>query len=207
MYKPSYFNEESPEKLHNLIRENSFATLISVVKGEPVISHLPFFLKGEDKKTFLLSHMAKANPHWEIFEKNPKVTVIFQGPHAYISPAWYPPSPVNVPTWNYAVVHAQGVVRVLREPSQVWETMGSLISKNESLYGKNWTVDKAGVQSKMTNIVAFEIEVTKLDGKFKLSQQHPQQTREQVAKELLKSPNDHARATGKLMLNGPKDMV
>ena len=61
MYKPSYFNEESPEKLHNLIRENSFATLISVVKGEPVISHLPFFLKGEDKKTFLLSHLRKKN--------------------------------------------------------------------------------------------------------------------------------------------------
>lgn len=199
MYTPTHFKIENQERLHSLIRDNSFATLISVSEGKPIISHLPFYLKEEGETRVLLSHMAIANSHWKVFEKNPEVLVIFQGPHAYISPAWYPPDPGYVPTWNYTAVHAHGSVRILRETDQVWDVMEKLIESNEALYGNNWKVDKTGAGALIKQIVAFEIKVSHLEGKFKLSQHQPEPMREGVAKELLKSSKDAIRDTGKLM--------
>ncbi len=197
MYQPSYFSQQRPEILHELIRQNAFATLISVERGNPIVSHLPFFL--DDTGTSLVSHMAKANPHWELFERTPEVMVVFQGPHAYVSPAWYPPAKTNVPTWNYTAVHVQGVAKLVSDPNRCWQIMTQLVEVNESKYGEGWTADTEGVKFMLGQIKIFEIGSLSFDGKFKLSQQQNLKVREQAARALQKSSSEMARATGYLM--------
>lgn len=200
MYKPRFFNEDRIDTIHGLIREYSFAPLIS--PGESLsISHLPFLLEVKGGKTILLSHMAKANPHWRLFEKDPRVLVVFQGPHAYISPAWYPPDPENVPTWNYSVVHAHGNARIISDDDRAEETMRNLITINEKTYGEGWQPDFRALRSKMPHIVVFEIEATKLDAKFKLSQQQNLSTREGTARKLLEKGDPLIRRVGEMMLD------
>src|SRR3954470_2539732 len=100
MYLPSFFKENDPATLYALMRENPFATLITVADGAPFVGHLPLLVRDGE----ILGHMARANPQWRQF---PEVTAIFHGPHTYVSPTWYT-SEGQVPTWNYAVVHARG---------------------------------------------------------------------------------------------------
>src|SRR4051794_27392492 len=100
MYVPSAFAESDLNKLHDFIERNSFGLLVSLVKGVPFATHLPFLLErnsGPDGS--LVGHMARANPHWQELEAQ-TVLVVFSGPHAYISPTWYEAENV-VPTWNY----------------------------------------------------------------------------------------------------------
>lgn len=199
MYKPSFFNEDDPQKIHQLIDENPFATLISFAGGKPLLSHLPFLRAEKDGKEILYSHMARANTHWMAFGEDPKVRVVFQGPHAYISPGWYPPSPSNVPTWNYTAVHVHGVARVIDELPSAWRVMEKLIESNEEKYGVGWRADKTGVTEKISRIVVFEIEIRQFDAKFKLSQQQDQAVRENVSRELLRSSIQAFRGMGNLM--------
>src|SRR5437764_62337 len=114
MYIPAAFRETRLEVLHALMREHSFATLISQLEGQLFATHLPILLDANRQPYgTLIGHMAKANPHWLAF--NPEAAeslVIFQGPHAYISPGWYVAEQA-VPTWNYEIVHAYGRPRVL----------------------------------------------------------------------------------------------
>src|ERR1044071_9429828 len=115
MYLPSDFKEEDFQKLAAFIHQFSFATLVSGRSGSLQASHLPFlFDEKRGKSGFLRGHMAKANPHWKTIEEE-EVLVIFQGPHAYISPTWYEASE-TVPTWNYATVHAYGYYRSITDP-------------------------------------------------------------------------------------------
>lgn len=200
MYTPTYFKVEQPEKLKKLIQENPFAVLISGIAGKPVISHLPFHWSETEGKVILSSHMARANPHWELFERSPEVTVVFQGPHAYISPAWYPPSPANVPTWNYTAVHAHGRARLLKDREQAWQLMDEMVRNNESKYGKGWVPDKTGAMAKIDHITVFQIDVQRFEGKFKLSQQQNPTVRNSVARELMGSVREADRSTGQLML-------
>src|SRR5512134_468067 len=105
MYIPSLYRIEDRETILAFMRAHNFATLVSA--GEPglVATHLPFVVAGREDRVILLSHMAKANPHWKCFEPGRESLVVFQAPHAYISPTFYD-SRVNVPTWNYAAVRA-----------------------------------------------------------------------------------------------------
>src|SRR6266516_4165261 len=114
MYIPAAFRETRLEVVHSLIREHSFGTLVSQLDGQLFATHLPFLLDaGRGPQGTLLGHMARANPHWECFsEPDLESLVIFQGPHAYVSPSWYL-SDLAVPTWNYTAVHAYGVASIL----------------------------------------------------------------------------------------------
>src|SRR5689334_13439224 len=106
MYTPSAFRIDDPDLIRAIVRGNPFATLVSVVDGEPVATHIPVLLAEENGQDVLVTHMAKANPQWKGFEG--RVLLIFAGPHGYVSPAWYETTP-NVPTWNYVALHAYGV--------------------------------------------------------------------------------------------------
>src|SRR5215469_5681813 len=113
MYIPAAFREQRTEILHAIIRDNSFATLVSQVNSELFATHLPFLLDASrGANGTLRGHMARANPHWQAFSAEAESLVIFQGPHAYISPGWYV-SERAVPTWNYTAVHAYGVASIL----------------------------------------------------------------------------------------------
>lgn len=107
MYVPTSFREDHPEKLHEFIKSYSFGTLFSDTEGGLQASHLPFLLDEKmGTQGVLAGHMAKANSHWQSLSGQ-EVLVVFQGPHVYISPAWYE-EPETVPTWNYVAVHVYG---------------------------------------------------------------------------------------------------
>src|SRR5579864_4086075 len=118
MYIPAHFRETRLNVLHALIREHSFGTLVSHVNGQLFATQLPFLLDPtRGANGTLMAHMARANPHWQQLPRSESLA-IFQGPHAYISPAWYV-SEETVPTWNYSVVHAYGTATLLDDPERI----------------------------------------------------------------------------------------
>lgn len=169
MYIPSAFRVEDPAKLAAFIRQYSFATLITQDAGVPVATHVPMLYdphRGEHGT--LISHMARANPQWQHFASGAEILAIFHGPHSYISPSWYETSPA-VPTWNYAAVHAYGVPTLITDHDRVVSLLADTIAEYETIPGS------ADIPHDMRDklihaLVAFEIPVTRIQGKFKLGQ-------------------------------------
>jgi transcriptional regulator len=182
------------------IRRYSFATLVSAGSGPPVASHLPIlFRPDEGLQGKLAGHVAKANLQWKSFTESQPVLVIFQGPHAYVSPAWYLAQP-SVPTWNYVSVHVAGVARPLADEAAVHQLLEDLVA----LYDQEWsmsTLPKDYVRDMARQIVAFEITITSIEGKFKLSQNRSAEDRVAVRRELEHSDDPLARELATFMLN------
>jgi len=175
MYVPSAFRVEDPARLAAFIQEHSFATLVTFEAGAPFASHLPMLYQPHaGPHGTLVSHMARANPQWQHFALGSEALMIFHGPHSYISPAWYQTEPA-VPTWNYAVVHAYGVPAIFTEPDRIVALLQDTISTYESPLAQPWPGNlPTDFRDKLIQgIVAFEIPVTRLEGKFKLSQNRP----------------------------------
>jgi transcriptional regulator len=169
MYIPPYYKEEDREKLLAFMQAHSFASLVSSHNNNIRATHLPFVIEERGEKTFLVTHMAKANPQWKEFSEH-ELLVIFQGPHAYISPDNYEKKQ-NVPTWNYIAVHAYGKARLLESDEASRAVLEKMISTYEAKFYEQWKqLDENYVNGMLKAIVSFEIEVTKLEGKFKLSQ-------------------------------------
>jgi transcriptional regulator len=169
MYNPKHFRMEDRSQIIEFMRAHSFATLVTIVDDRPFATHLPFVIAVDDTEIRLYAHVARANPQWRSFEVS-EALVIFQGPHAYISPSLYD-SPVNVPTWNYIAVHAGGPARILSDPSESDRALQSLIQSTEPAYVDQWNTLPVTYKSRMLNaIIAFEIQVERLEGKQKLSQ-------------------------------------
>jgi transcriptional regulator len=170
MYVPAHFKVDDPAALKAFMGENSFATLITHSEGNSLASHLPVLCEsGEPLR--LLGHMARANPQWRHFGNNSEVLVIFHGPHAYISPFWYEAREA-VPTWNYAAVHAYGRAKIIEDVSRAREVVENLTRHFEAeraaeLFAQ-WS--EPFVEKMLKGIVAFELELTRLEGKFKLGQ-------------------------------------
>ena len=168
MYTPAAFEENDLALLHSLMRQYSFATLVTVAAGVPIASHLPFLLDivGDGMGT-LRAHLARANPQWQNFCDGAEALVIFQGPHAYISPAGYESLP-NVPTWNYAAVHAYGIPSLLND-----EDTSALLRDSVAFYDPNPDVldmPDEYVRRIQPGVVGFEIPIARLEGKRKMSQ-------------------------------------
>lgn len=175
LYIPSAFREADLPRLHAFMREHAFAIIASHTEGLHV-SHLPLLIDASaGRYGTLLGHFARANPHWQDFERDHRVTCIFRGPHAYISSAWYEKQP-SVPTWNYAVVHATGRPRLISDPMQ----LSALMHRTVMAYDPG-LIDPAApgdlptdfVDALVTHIVGFEIEIDTIEGKFKLGQNRP----------------------------------
>jgi len=182
IYLPDHFHETSIGALHALIESNSFATLISPDGDDPLITHLPLLLDRErGAHGTLVGHFARANPHWQRLQERPAVLAIFHGPHGYVSPAWYGVHP-SVPTWNYAVVHAAGRARLLHDPAALESITRRLVHTFESPRATPWQPDlPAGFQQQMLRaIVGVEIDIERLSGKFKLSQNRTVDDRRRV---------------------------
>src|SRR5262245_59726970 len=128
MYIPTAFRAKDRAALYDLIERHGFGTLVTIVDGSPFATHLPLVL--DRTRDVLLGHVARANPHWHTMNGPSEALVIFQGPHAYVSPSWYTTAPA-VPTWNYAAVHVYGVPRLLDEAGLI-DLLGRLVDQYES---------------------------------------------------------------------------
>ncbi|MDA1097702.1 MAG: FMN-binding negative transcriptional regulator [Proteobacteria bacterium] len=168
MYTPAHFALDDPSQQQALIADNPFAQLITMDgDGLPHASHLPFlFFSGR-----LDGHMAKANPQWQHFQSNRDVLAIFSGPHGYISPSWYKNAP-NVPTWNYTALHVYGRPRLIEDADQKKARQAHLVEVMESGFDVPWRMElpESYEQGMLAGIVTFEIEITRMEGKAKLSQ-------------------------------------
>ncbi len=193
MYIPKHFEIHDPAVLTDLMRQFSFATLVSVHEGAPFATHMPFVVESEQR---LSSHIARANPQWSSFAKQ-EVLVIFQGDHSFISPAWYDKHP-SVPTWNYMSVHAYGKVRIVEDLEAVKQLLHKLVLQYEQQW-KMEELEEKYLHGMMKGIVAFEIEVTRLEGKFKLSQNRSEADQHNVVQALSQSDNPTDRAIANKM--------
>ena len=195
---PRDFAEHDLSRLKSLVRAHNFATLVSADQGEIQVSHLPFMMDGEGKT--LRAHMARANPQWRTFSPEREVLVIFHGPHHYVSPAWYASHP-SVPTWNYAVVHALGRPTLIQDRERLAVLVRELVMHQEAAASHPWRMDlPADYQDKMlSGIVGFDIEITRLEGKFKLSQNRPASDQPLVIEALQRLGGDDALGIAALM--------
>jgi len=185
MYVPKHFATDDRKAIAELIRNFGFATLITVTDGVPFATHCPLLYDTDaGPHGTLLGHIARANPQWYHFAGGGEVLAIFQGPHAYVSPSWYGQHP-SVPTWNYIAVHAYGAARVIEGPV-VRDILARLVATYEAK-DSDWSM-AALPEGYMTGmergIVAFEIPVTRLEAKTKLSQNRGMEDRKRVIARL-----------------------
>ncbi len=182
-YIPQHFRVDDPDTLLAFMQAQGFVDLVSTLDGQLQVSHVPVLTeRGRDGTFRLTGHVARANPHWEMLERATDVVAIFWGPHAYVSPGWYEAQP-SVPTWNYAVVHAHGPVRLMDEAG-LHEVVHELSAKYEGSRAKPWKLgDQPApfVHSMLQHIVGFEMTVQRLEGKFKLSQNRPSEVDRVIA--------------------------
>lgn len=203
MYVPRHFAEGDPEILHGFIRAHSFGLLVTAQDGVPFATHLPFMLDADrGSNGTLVAHMARANPQWKSFDGTAEVLVVFSGPHAYVSPSWYDPAVDAVPTWNYAAVHAYGTPVVDDDPAAVRELLARLVAESEAGFAEPWRLESQAdgyLDSMQKGIVAFDIPITRLEGKFKLNQNHGQANRAGAVAGLRDSDDPGAQAIAELM--------
>ena len=171
MYIPEAFREARTEVLHDLIRQHSFATLVSQTERGLVATHLPLLLDpARGQLGTLRGHVARANDHWRALAEAGEHLVVFQGPHAYVSPAWYQ-TPMAVPTWNYVAVHAYGRATLVDDGPTLREILDQTVALFESQLAYQWRPPEGDfIPTLMRNVVGFELELSRLEGKLKLSQ-------------------------------------
>jgi transcriptional regulator len=198
MYRPTTFQEDNIDKLVAFMRANSFATLVSIVDGVPCASHIPFVIAMSENVVKLFGHLAKQNPQWQAFATAESLA-IFTGAHAYISPSLYEKRE-SVPTWNYIAVHAYGVPKIITfndSPELMDKMINEMIDTYEASYKSHWhDLSNRFREGMMNGIVGFEITVTRLEGKYKLSQNRSQVDQINVSNHLLQSSDPAARAIG-----------
>ncbi len=186
MYIPTSFNVTDQTTLHDFMRANSFATVITAQNGKPFASHLPLFLESSfGSHGTLIGHMARANPQWQEMQAGAEVLVTFNGPHAYVSPSWYEAKAMVVPTWNYMAVHAYGKARILSQ-EELEHALHKLVDSYEGAYEQPWRLEMTQeMREKMLGaIVGFEIMLSSIEGKFKLSQNRSTEDRKRVMTQL-----------------------
>jgi transcriptional regulator len=190
MYIPAHFSEDDLAVLHTLMRDYSFANLVSVGEDSvPFATPLPFVLEADPPSYGTLhAHMALGNPQWRTFQPEREVLVIFQGPHAYITPSWYEEA-LSVPTWNYATVHAYGYPHITTDHDELYALLKKLVTIHEASFATPWPFDLPTdyVDQRMRGVVGFSLEITRLEGKFKMSQNRNQNERIRVSAELSAS--------------------
>jgi transcriptional regulator len=172
MYVPAHFGEDRVEVLHEAVRAIGFATLVTQGTNGMEANHLPMLLEDGT----LSGHFARANPAWKTLKPEAEALAIFLGPHAYVSPNWYPSKVETgkaVPTWNYITVHAHGRLSLRDDPVWLLAHVGRLSAAHEAGHPAPWSPDDAPadyINGLLRAIVGFELSITKLEGKWKLSQ-------------------------------------
>jgi transcriptional regulator len=199
VYVPAAFAVTDTAKLHEFMRHHSFAVLTSLGEGGLVASHLPLLLETDaGPHGHLLGHMARANPQWR--DVRGETMAVFSGPHAYVSPSWYEEGG-TVPTWNYVAVHAYGTFHIVEDRDGLLDILRRSVLAYERPRPEPWPFDESEphVERMLRAIVGFRIEITRLEGKWKLSQNHTEERRERVIRALSGHSDEDSRAIADLM--------
>ena len=214
MYIPEHFRVHDHADAIAFMQANPFAILISSTpvsstpassKDEgandegPFATHLPIFVQPTDDHLILRGHVAKANPHWRYLEQNPNCLTIFHGPHAYVSASNYM-TRENVPTWNYGAVHVYGSARTFAAPEELQGVLHQLIGTFEPAYAEQWASLSESYRDRMlSHIVGIEIAVTRVEAKFKLSQNRTKEEQTNVIASLEKAEDTTVSGVSRLM--------
>jgi transcriptional regulator len=199
VYIPEYHRIEDRAVTLAFIKANPFAILISNTADGPFATHLPILAQEVNGHLQLRGHMAKANPHWKSINENEESLVIFHGAHAYISPSLYE-TRESVPTWNYAAVHAYGKGTVITDEARLNHLLQELIAHFDSQYAEQWPSLSGQYRGRMVqHIVGFELATTRVETKFKLSQNRTRADQEAVIQSLAASSDSAAAAVATLM--------
>ncbi|ARV20286.1 Protease synthase and sporulation protein PAI 2 [Curvibacter sp. AEP1-3] len=206
MYQPSHFIETRPEVLHALVQSHPLATLVTLSAKGLDANHIPLVLRVEaDGRATLVGHVARANPVWKDTDLSVPVLAIFQGPQHYISPGWYATKAEHgkvVPTWNYAVVHAKGMLTVHDDAAWIRSQMQQITTQQEAPMAQPWAVDDAPrdyTDKMISAVVGIEIVVDEWVGKWKVSQNQPPANQTTVREGLEHQATDAARTMAGLI--------
>ena len=190
MYTPAHFSIKSREALHKIIVTNPLGALVTMTPEGLDANHIPFELDPD--RGVLTAHVARANPVWQQCKDGANALVIFRGNQSYISPNWYPSKHEThrqVPTWNYEVVHAHGVLTVQDEERFVRGVVARLTRVHEASEPKPWKMTDSApeyIDGMLKAIVGIEIAITRLEGKTKLSQNRETRDRQSAAQTLIR---------------------
>ncbi|MCA1714665.1 MAG: FMN-binding negative transcriptional regulator [Gammaproteobacteria bacterium] len=200
MYLPRAFAETDLTALDRLAARDSFITLITVRTGEPTVSHLPVLYRRTGERIELRGHWARPNPQ---SVHTGRALAILHGPHAYVSPGWYPDkeAAARVPTWNYAVAHLQGDLTTFDDSASLSELVTGLSTRHEAEVGSDWRFEPTREDhvGQLRGIVGFRLAVDQVVLKFKLNQNHPAANRDAVARHLDALGGESNRAIAALM--------
>lgn len=200
MYIPKLNEMNDRDEVLSFIKEYSFATIINYQEGKPTASHLPLVIETREDEIIIFGHFAKANPQWQ-FVENQKTLIVFSEPHAYISPSNYE-SKINVPTWNYIAVHVYGNCVLITDEDASISILEKTINTYEAEYKKQW--DELPSDYKNANlqgIVCFEMKVSEIQAKKKLSQNKRDTERTKIIHQLEQSQHTHQKKIADHMRN------
>lgn len=197
MYVPPRFEQTDRGECLALIEREPFGLLVTSGNGGvPFATHLPFLLERRGGEAVLVGHVARENPHWQAFDGAREALAVFQGPHGYISPAWYA-TPGRVPTWNYIAVHAYGTPHVVDDADAARAAIAVLTGCFESKRSAPWSVDglsEREVGKLLNALVVFEMPVARFEGKWKLGQHMAEADRAGAVAGLAREGGDPALA-------------
>lgn len=198
MYSPSYNRLEDRAELLAFMRANNFPVLVTGTGGTLHASHLPVLVGRAEPQLVLDMHMARNNPQWREFFDDQEVMVVFSGPHAYVSPRWYEEKE-RVPTWNYAAVHAYGFPKIISHKKEKHESQRRLVAAMDPQWLPEFDqLPEKYVTGMLEGIVNFEITVTRIETRWKLSQNRSRREMELIAAQLAKSPDSLEKALAEL---------
>jgi transcriptional regulator len=201
VYLPAAFAETRPAVLVAHIERHDFGLLLSHGIAGLVASHIPFLVERRDDELHLVGHLARPNPQVEDLGQGGEVLAIFSGPHAYVSPSWYARGP-SVPTWNYVDVHAYGTVRLIEDGDWLRGLLRRLSDRHEAGSPVPWRVEdlpETYIEGMLKGIIGLDIAVSRLEGKYKLSQNRPAADRPRVIAALERGGDENSVAVAQLM--------
>jgi transcriptional regulator len=206
MYQPPHFREERLDVLQNLIRAHPFGAMVTIGDEGLVANHFPFVIDPtQGPLGTLRAHMSRANTQWRDLDGSREALVIFQGVDTYITPSWYPSKAEAgkaVPTWNYALVHVHGRPRAMHDPEWLLRHVSELTGQHEAGRAEPWSVTDAPadfVAGLLKGIVGLELEISRIEGKWKASQNRPEGDRAGVVRGLTEQGDERSLAMAEMV--------
>ncbi len=209
MYVPEAFRVVDEGEIEAFVRRYDFATIATSTPRGLLATHVPVVIRRESARLIIAGHVARENPHLDAMEGSAESLAIFHGPHSYVSPTWYEHSPA-VPTWNYAVVHAYGHLRVRGERQFILGVLSELVHRYEGARPTPWRIEDlpTGFHDQLlSRIVGFEMPILRLEAKFKLGQNRPVEDRAGTIRGLEGEASSDASALAQFMRSYLKESL